>query len=203
MALIRPLLLPLIGLSALGLILSLMVHLSALLGLALPLGERAWLLHVGIFVVWLPAVLVMQPLTREFKQKDLWRAALRGCPRWMRWMTYGFFAYAAVNFAIFVALAPTGEGRPKPRPSSSGASRVIGWPFTQRPWLSSTPHAMPRRATAGATAWQGTRSARSRTIARHAVNRSSKPRGPYERPDFALQRPAPVVDVGAAAERGR
>jgi hypothetical protein len=118
MRFIRPTLLPLMYLSALGLILSLLVHLGALLRTGSALGEAAWFLHGGIFLVWIPAVLVLQPLTREFKQKDLWRAALRGCPTWMRWMTYGFFGYAAVNFILFIFMAPG-------RTSSSATSAVV------------------------------------------------------------------------------
>jgi len=33
------------------------------------------LLFIGIFVVWLPTVLLLNTLTRDFKQKDLWKAA--------------------------------------------------------------------------------------------------------------------------------
>lgn len=46
----------------------------------------------AMFLVWLPTVLLMNRLTREFKQKDLWKAALRGCPPWMRtslWLVLG------------------------------------------------------------------------------------------------------------------
>lgn len=100
----------LMWISILGLALSLLVHLSALLGMASPFGEAAWVLHGGIFIVWLPAVLVFQPLTREFKLKDLWRAALRGSPRWMRWMTSGFAGYAFVNFVLFIVLEPGSRG---------------------------------------------------------------------------------------------
>lgn len=110
---IRPVLLPLMWLSLLGLVLSFLVHLSALLGMVSALGEAAWFLHGGIFLVWLPAVLVLQPLTREFKQKDLWRAALRGCPSWMRSMTYGFFGYAVLNFVIFLVMHPGRDALPE------------------------------------------------------------------------------------------
>lgn len=93
---------PFIGIAAVGLVLSLLVHLSALLRVTNPLGKAAWGLHVGVFVVWLPAVLVAQRLTRNATQKDCWKIALRGCPGWMRYMTIGFFGYAIVNFAIFL-----------------------------------------------------------------------------------------------------
>jgi hypothetical protein len=89
------------AIAALGLALSVLVHLAALFGLPSPLGEKSWILHVGIFVVWFPAVLIVQSLTRDFKQKDLWRAALRGCPVWMRRLVWIVAGYAMVNFAIF------------------------------------------------------------------------------------------------------
>jgi len=93
-----------IALSAAGLILSLIVHLSAVLGHELGLGQAVWALHIGIFAVWLPAILVINRTTGDFRRRDLWKAALRGCPNWMRKMTYGFAGYAIVNFIIFVFL---------------------------------------------------------------------------------------------------
>lgn len=102
------LLTPFICLSAIGLILSLIVHVSALLGLPSALGESAWALHMGIFVVCLPAALVSRRLTRDFKRKDFRKAALRGCPQWMRWMTYGFLGYAIINFITFIAFSDKG-----------------------------------------------------------------------------------------------
>jgi hypothetical protein len=87
------------GLAGLGLVCSLGVHAASLAGIAL-FGRHAFVLHAGIFVVWIPAAIVAQK--HGFKRKDLWKAALRGCPPWMRTLTYGFFAYAIVNFAYFV-----------------------------------------------------------------------------------------------------
>jgi hypothetical protein len=46
----------------------------------------------GIFIVWLPTIFVVNKLSKDFKQKDLWKAALRGCPPWMRgtlWIVTG------------------------------------------------------------------------------------------------------------------
>ena len=54
-------------------------------------------LFPGIFAVWLPTILFMNWLTRDFKQRDLWKGALRGCPAWMRtaqWVVWGL-AFAA------------------------------------------------------------------------------------------------------------
>jgi hypothetical protein len=47
-------------------------------------NEKLPFLFFGIFIVWFPTVILVNRLTRDFKQKDLWKAALRGCPPWMR-----------------------------------------------------------------------------------------------------------------------
>jgi hypothetical protein len=102
------------GLAWVGLALSILSHLAALLGSAGPLGDYAWVLHIGIFVVWLPTVLVAARMSADFENKDTWKAALRGCPRWMRYMTYGFFGYALLNFVVFMITAPKGGSGPMP-----------------------------------------------------------------------------------------
>jgi hypothetical protein len=111
-SLVRALLWPCAALSAAGLVASLIAHVCALIGYPGPFGRATWLLHVGIFVVWFPAVLVAQRLTKDFKRKDFWKAAVRGCPRWLRVMTVIFFGYALVNFAVFFAMT-VGHGHPR------------------------------------------------------------------------------------------
>jgi hypothetical protein len=62
------LLLPLMVYAACGLILSLAVHLMALAGLQPPGGNALFFgLHVGIFPLWLPVVLIMMKLTKGMK----------------------------------------------------------------------------------------------------------------------------------------
>lgn len=99
---LKLLLSPFTALSAGGLVLSIVVHILAWFDVPSPLGRHTWLLHVGIFVVWLPAVFVAQRLTREYKAKDTWKALLRGSPPWMQRMTQSFFLYALVNFFVFM-----------------------------------------------------------------------------------------------------
>lgn len=97
---------PFVVLSALGLVLSLAAHIGALLGLNVP--GPAMLLHVGIFIVWIPAVITSNfSLTKKYNRKDFWRVVLRGAPKWMQYMTYGFFVYAFINFFIFIFIAPS------------------------------------------------------------------------------------------------
>ncbi len=63
-----------------GLLCAAVIHISTLAGTAALFGNSLRFLGPTLFVVWVPAILVMNRLTRDFKQKDLWRAALRGCP---------------------------------------------------------------------------------------------------------------------------
>ena len=81
-----------------GFLLSAGSHAAALLGQEDPLGGYAWLLHVGIFVVWLPVVFVSRSLTRGTTRWFSWNVALRGAPDWMRYVLYALFVYAFVNF---------------------------------------------------------------------------------------------------------
>jgi len=103
-------------LAGIGLVLSIIVHISALLGISNPLGEISWVLHVGIFIVWLPTVIIANRQVKDFKQKDFWKAALRACPKWMKYLTYFFFGYAILNFILFLILDVSGG-------SSRGVSR--------------------------------------------------------------------------------
>jgi hypothetical protein len=60
------------------------------------LGPR--FLFPGIFVVWLPTILFANVLVADFKQRDFWKATLRGCPQWMR---VAIWALIGLNFVIF------------------------------------------------------------------------------------------------------
>ena len=94
---------PFMVLAAAGLALSICAHLAAVLGIPLPGGNAVFALHVGIFVVWLPAVLVSTRTSRFANRKDFWKTALSGCPLWMRRSLYVLFAYAILNFVFFMA----------------------------------------------------------------------------------------------------
>ena len=100
---------PFMWIAVVGLIASVIVHISSILGLPQPFGSAAWGLHVGIFLVWLPAIIVAQRLAKGAKQSDFWKAVLRGCPPWMRRGFYVLFAYAFINFFLNIALGPDSE----------------------------------------------------------------------------------------------
>jgi succinate-acetate transporter protein len=97
------------AISALWLLLNLILHVAALLGLAPPLGEHTeQVLFLGVFVLAIPMIFAMNWLSRDFARKDVWKAALRGCPVWMRYLFYFFFGYALLNFVLVTIAAPRG-----------------------------------------------------------------------------------------------
>lgn len=104
----KPFLPVLLAAALLGLVASLIVHVLSLTGVLPPTGEYTWGLHIGIFVVWFPAVILMQQLMpdkKNFNQKDVWKVALRGCPPWVEKAIMGLFYYAIVNFVVFFFFA--------------------------------------------------------------------------------------------------
>lgn len=100
------------GLSAIGLIASLWVHLGAVMGRRVAPEAFFWILHMGIFVVWIPAVLVAKQRVGSLQRKDFWKQVLKDSPEWMRYMVYFFLAYAFVNFMLFMLKAPAGNTDP-------------------------------------------------------------------------------------------
>ena len=111
---LRPFLWVFIWLSCVGLVVSLWVHLGAVMGRRVAPEPYFWILHIGIFVVWFPAVFVAQRLVGNMNRKDLWKVILKDSPTWMRYMVYGFMGYAMVNFLLFMMNAPSGHGGGNP-----------------------------------------------------------------------------------------
>jgi hypothetical protein len=97
---VTPLLPVLLTLSGIGLILSLGIHLDALRGRRLAPESFFWGLHLGIFLVWFPAILIAQKLVGYTRGRDFWKVLLKDCPSWLRYVIYGFMGYAVVNFLL-------------------------------------------------------------------------------------------------------
>ena len=96
-------------LSLVGLILSLWVHIGALLGRRVAPEYFFWGLHLGIFVVFFPAIFVAQKRVGTTNRRDFWKVVTKGSPDGLRYLLYFFFAYAFINFFIFFLQAPTGK----------------------------------------------------------------------------------------------
>lgn len=103
---LNALLLAFMILAAVGFVLSVTAHLLALLGMDTPGGSEVMFLHLGLFIVWFPAVMVSARNARFGMQRDFWKIALAGCPPWMRYGLYTLFAYALFNFILFAGTAP-------------------------------------------------------------------------------------------------
>ena len=100
------LLLPLTVYAACGLVLSLAVHILSLFGIALGGNTLFTAVHLGIFPLWIPVVLIGRKMAGGGQRRsDFWKAALSGCPAWMKYMTYFFLAYAILNFLWFTGHA--------------------------------------------------------------------------------------------------
>ena len=108
-AFVRLILPPFLSLAALGFLASLATHLLALAGSLPPGGNAVFGLHLGIFVLWIPGVLLGLRVNWVQRSRGAWRNVLAGCPTWMRYVTAGLFVYAIVNF--FLAFAEV-DARP-------------------------------------------------------------------------------------------
>ena len=107
--------------SAAGLALSVLSHAAALRGTEGPLGAYTPLLHAGLFVVWIPAVWVSRRrVSKNRSGESGWQVVFRGCPVWLKYMTYALLAYAVANLLIFIGTVPN------PSPAEAKPSRQLG-----------------------------------------------------------------------------
>jgi hypothetical protein len=83
---------PVMILSAAGVVLCISFYLLGLTRIYSLPAKGLPILFGGLFAVWLPTVILSNRLTKDFKQRDFWKAALRGCPACMRaalWVVIG------------------------------------------------------------------------------------------------------------------
>jgi hypothetical protein len=73
------------------------IHIAALAGNPVVFQRFGKYMFATLFLVWIATIFFMNRLTREVKQKDLWKAALRGCPKWMRITAWVISGYAWVG----------------------------------------------------------------------------------------------------------
>ena len=108
----RFLLFPLMCIAGLGLLMCAGVHLLALTNQLSTI--TSWLdedlqmalsaaLGAGIFVVWVPAVLIAQRINNGNRLNFSWKKVLAGCPDWMRYAAFTIFGYAFISFMLVVA----------------------------------------------------------------------------------------------------
>jgi hypothetical protein len=90
-------------LSLVGFCASVVVHASSYLDRAPVPMSRAWPLHVGIFLVFVPMVLA-QRQDGGAQRKKSWREQFPHAPRWMVPMLTALAVYTLINFAMGLVL---------------------------------------------------------------------------------------------------
>jgi hypothetical protein len=98
---------PLMMLALVGLVAGAVVHLLTWFGIAPQ--SYVWCLHVGVFVVWFPALLAIRKKTGRMRGAVSWDEMLHGCPGWIAYGVKALFGYAALNFLLFM-LASVRQG---------------------------------------------------------------------------------------------
>ncbi len=88
-----------------GLVSSAAAHFSTFLGVnPQRVFPPVWILHILIFVIWIPVVVSSRRIRTEDNRRDFWKIASRHAPGWMKSLSTALFAYALFNFffTIFV-----------------------------------------------------------------------------------------------------
>ena len=84
-----------------GFIFSLIAHMATFLGInPQAVFPPIWLLHIGIFVVWIPTVFLLRKIFKKAGREGFFRMAFRNAPHWMQALCIFFFIYAFFNFTI-------------------------------------------------------------------------------------------------------
>jgi hypothetical protein len=99
---------PILILAGLGFVTSVFVHIDAWLNEPIPVHSFIGPLVLCLFIVWLSAILFANSLSRDFKQRDNWRAVMRGCPIWLQRLAQAVFIYAFLNFVLVARIGSNG-----------------------------------------------------------------------------------------------
>lgn len=72
-----------------------LLHLSIMRSPNEPASENWWL-SLGIFVVWIPAVVASRELTKNNSERDAWKIIFGS--RWIEYIILGLFAYGFIHY---------------------------------------------------------------------------------------------------------
>ena len=101
------------ALAIIGFAMSVLVNVGALTSRWTP-PSYFWALHVGIFVVFFPAVFVAQKRVGSTHRRDFWKVVLKGAPDWMKYFLYAVFAYAsAIGIPSWIRIVHEPSGPPQ------------------------------------------------------------------------------------------
>ena len=71
-------------------------HFLAITGMVEAFPSSVMLLHGGVFIVFVPAIIAGNDASR----KDFWKMVVGVCPTWVRWVFKVVTAYAFMNFIL-------------------------------------------------------------------------------------------------------
>lgn len=98
---------PLCWLAGIGFMFSAVAHIAAIFGTDMGrIFPPIWLFHLGVFVVWFPAVLVMSASNTRSSENNVWKVAFKHAPLWMRILCFALFPYALFNFMYMMDKDP-------------------------------------------------------------------------------------------------
>jgi hypothetical protein len=92
--------LTLAALASAGLLASLVCHVMSWLQMEPPWGRSVFILHAGIFVVWIPLVIFANRTMPRPRRANL-DHLFAELPRWVRVAVGGLFVYTLLNFTYF------------------------------------------------------------------------------------------------------
>lgn len=96
-------------LTAAGLLISIGIHLLAVLNIYLVPNPVIFALTAGALLAWLQSSRNMKTLYQAHPDLHPWKAAFQSCPTWLKYLTYFLFIYALFNFAMIMSFKG-GEG---------------------------------------------------------------------------------------------
>jgi uncharacterized membrane protein YtjA (UPF0391 family) len=88
--------------TVLGLFSNLILHISGFFG-GIPLAQAAEVaryLYQVMIVVTLISIFVSNHTVKNYLPRDFWKAALRGCPKWLKYLPLILFVYANLFYFI-------------------------------------------------------------------------------------------------------
>ncbi len=98
-------------LAAVGFVLSMVVHALTIVGINPTRWFQAtWLLHLGIFVAFVPALIATSKMRKAAPKSDDAELTRKFTPPWLRHLTAAFFVYGIINFLLTIfCLFPWGR----------------------------------------------------------------------------------------------
>jgi hypothetical protein len=93
-AIYRPWLQPLMYLALAGFLMSLGINVACVLGKQIPSDVPFFFMHIGIFVVFFPAILAAQKMVGNTRRRGFWKAVLKEAPEGFYYLFYVVFAYS-------------------------------------------------------------------------------------------------------------